>query len=338
MSKIKVTTQSELDNVDINTQSPIVIDGGNWYNPIIISKLYPNTSIEVIGTSVIEMWENSQVNYMRENSQVKEMRENSQVNYMWENSQVNYMWGNSQVKEMRGNSQVNYMWGNSQVKEMWGNSQVKEMWGNSQVNYMRENSQVKEMRENSQVNYMRENSQVKEMYGTTSISNAIGSNKITTFGYNIIKTTEKNKKNLQLSLSKDSYLFIIPEYDITSLDEFSKHHPVKHKTDGTLIVYKAVHKNNDGKYVSHYDNKFIYTIGEIKEHPLDPQQTQSCSKGLHISGLAWALKFGFGWDDLAILEMEVNENDILIASDTDGKFRTSKLTVIREVPREEWYS
>jgi hypothetical protein len=38
-----------------------------------------------------------------------------------------------------------------------------------------------------------------------------------------------------------------------------------------------------------------------------------------------------------LLEVEVSPKDIVVSKDCDGKVRTSKVKVIREVPKEERY-
>lgn len=57
--------------------------------------------------------------------------------------------------------------------------------------------------------------------------------------------------------------------------------------------------------------------------------------GLHIAPLKWALKYGARWDDLAILEVETNNADIVVPRESEGKVRTSRIKVLREVPLEE---
>jgi hypothetical protein len=286
---------------------------------------------------------------MRESSQVKEMRGSSQVNVMRESSQVKEMRGSSQVKEMWGSSQVNVMWGSSQVNVMRESSQVKEMRESSQVNVMRESSQVKEMRESSQVNVMRESSQVNVMressqvnvmwessqvtlYGESMVS-AYGTNKITCHGYNVVRTSKKNKKNLILKLSKDSHLILIPEFK-PSFAEYVKRYPVEFKSKTTAILYKAVHKR-DGKFLSNHTlpggGYLEYVPGEVIKHECDPSKEVSCTKGLHVSHLSWAKDFGRGWADLAILEVEVPVSKIVVGKDCDGKVRTSQLKVIKEI-------
>lgn len=105
---------------------------------------------------------------------------------------------------------------------------------------------------------------------------------------------------------------------------------IKHaKTRATF--YKAVRKRN-GKYISDYKEDFEYEIGKMKSETCDTDVNESCSNGIHISNLNWALRFGATWDDLAIIEVETKIKDIVVPLNTDGKVRTSEVKVIREVP------
>lgn len=117
--------------------------------------------------------------------------------------------------------------------------------------------------------------------------------------------------------------------------EFAKRYGIKH-TKTKAILYKAVHKI-DGRYFSDKVKDFEYKIGEEKNHEINKQIEDSCSVGLHISFKGWAIMFGLGWDDFALLECEVPIKNIIVAKDTDGKARTSKLKILREVPKEEYY-
>jgi hypothetical protein len=51
----------------------------------------------------------------------------------------------------------------------------------------------------------------------------------------------------------------------------------------------------------------------------------------------WALNFGNSWNDMALLEVKVPIDKIVVSKDCDGKVRTSELTVLREVPVDEYY-
>ncbi len=188
------------------------------------------------------------------------------------------------------------------------------------------------MWENSVVQRMRENSVVQDIYGEAMVS-AYGNNKITAHGYNIIRTSQSNKKNLTLVMGKDCHLIVVPDFQPT-FKEFIKRFPIEVKGK-TAILYKSVHKINGG-YFSDNDRSFGYKIGEVKKHENSPSKENSCAVGLHVAEKHWAIAYGSSWDDMALLECEVPIKNIIVAKDCDGKVRTSQLKVIREVPKEQW--
>jgi hypothetical protein len=103
--------------------------------------------------------------------------------------------------------------------------------------------------------------------------------------------------------------------------------------DGAVLAYKAVRDNLH----SHYDNTFVYAIGETYKHDC-PADRVSCGVGLHVAPLYWARMFGDNHmdQDFRIIEVSVPLDALVIPKYGDGKARTSELTVIREVPKEEW--
>ena len=62
----------------------------------------------------------------------------------------------------------------------------------------------------------------------------------------------------------------------------------------------------------------------------------SCSYGIHLAHKNWALLFGKSWSDMAIIECETDIKNIVVSTDCDGKLRTSKIKVIRELPESEY--
>ena len=157
---------------------------------------------------------------------------------------------------------------------------------------------------------------------------------VKTQGNNIVRYY-KNEKNIKLDLSKETTVIKLDK-EIKNIEWYCKNYPVKH-TKTKVIMYKTVHKVNE-EYISNNDKNFKYEIGKIKTDILDPIEKGSCSSGIHISHKYWALNFGKDWDDVALLECEVNKKDIVVCEDCDGKVRTSKVKVLREVPKEEYYN
>ena len=133
----------------------------------------------------------------------------------------------------------------------------------------------------------------------------------------------------KIKISGNSRIVYMPK----TIQEFMDFYGIKH-TKTKAKFYKAVRKHN-GKYVSSWDMNFEYEIGKIKTEDCDTNVKNECSSGIHIAHLDWALKFGSDFEDLAILEVETQIKDIVMPENTDGKVRTSKIKVIREVPLEE---
>ena len=144
-------------------------------------------------------------------------------------------------------------------------------------------------------------------------------------------------KKIDIEKGKDVTFIKIKETieNNTTFEFYKRLYPVESKLKKS-IMYKAVHKSENGEYYSNYDKNFKYRIGEIKEEKCSKSKDNSCSEGIHISHKLWAIDFGKGWSDLAILECEVNDKDIVVSKDCDGKVRASKIKVLRELPKSEY--
>lgn len=106
--------------------------------------------------------------------------------------------------------------------------------------------------------------------------------------------------------------------------------------DSVMVHYfKAVRKSKDGRYISNYDGKTEFKIGEWAETATDKNPDIYAVKGLHVASLEFAVRFGHGWKDLAILEVETNIHDVVVPNATD-QVRTSRFRVIREVGKSEY--
>jgi hypothetical protein len=117
-----------------------------------------------------------------------------------------------------------------------------------------------------------------------------------------------------------------------SLDEYISLHEINVR-DNQAILYKSVRDD----LASHYDPKYQYAIGETSRAKCNTNAAYACSNGLHVSHLAWAIDFGRQSDEnFRILECAVPIDKIVLPKQCDGKVRTSKLTVLREVPPSEW--
>ena len=156
-------------------------------------------------------------------------------------------------------------------------------------------------------------------------------------GNAVINTTggvvyhKANETNIKINNNGGTVIAIQP-CDNT-FEWFKNSFPVE--TSGEYVtLYKAVRKR-DGKYISDYKDSFEYIIGEEKTEKVDTNVNIECSFGIHLSHKDWAIMFGSDWNDLAILELKVSISDIIVPTKCDGKVRTSKATVVREVPQSE---
>ncbi len=120
-----------------------------------------------------------------------------------------------------------------------------------------------------------------------------------------------------------------------TIQEFMDFYGIKKVGRTRAIFYKAVRKDEDGTLRSDFSNSFTYVVGKTKTEKCDQNVEDNCSFGINISPLDWALSFGACWNNLAILEVETRIDDIVLPKHTDGKVRTSKVKVLREVPLEE---
>ena len=249
-----IKTQQEWDAISPDFKGIIYIEGGTYFDPIVIKTKFDYADVITRGKAVIVMRESSQVNVM------------------------------------------------------WGSSQVKEMWGSSQVNVMRGEAMV----------------------------SAYGLQKIICKGYNIIRTHKSNEAKLTLVLNESSHLIVIPDQEAT-FEDYQKRYPVEVK-DGVAKMYKSVRKNSNNEYYSDHSHSFKYPKEGKVTHECDPSIEESCSYGLHVSHLSWALNFSSGWENRAILECLVPVDKIVVAKDCDGKVRTSELVVVRELDKSEYES
>lgn len=106
------------------------------------------------------------------------------------------------------------------------------------------------------------------------------------------------------------------------------------ETNTTRLYYKAVKKTKDGLYISAWDNSTEYRIGEITESKLCDNPDRVAVQGIHFASLEFAKKYGDAWENVAILELEVDIHDMVIP-DAKDQLRASKVKVIREVSMSE---
>ena len=124
-------------------------------------------------------------------------------------------------------------------------------------------------------------------------------------------------------------------YNPSNIDEYIDFHGLE-STESTVRLFKAVHFNGE-KYYADADPDFVYAIGDIAvpTNGFNDDNNQTCGAGINLAHKAWALNYGYGWKDLAILELECEKADVLVPLMSGGKVRARKAKVIRDVPLEE---
>jgi uncharacterized protein YjbI with pentapeptide repeats len=100
-----------------------------------------------------------------------------------------------------------------------------------------------------------------------------------------------------------------------------------------LIAYKFL----DGDKSPINENKLTYKVGKtVTEKDCDYDEFNQCSKGLNVATIEWCLRETNKDLDKTYIEVEFEPKDIVaIPWGTDGKFRISKLKVLRKLKKEE---
>ncbi len=221
--------------------------------------------------------------------------------------------------EARGNSSVVALGNNSVVA--WGNSSVVAR-GNSSV-VARENSSV-EAWENSSVE-ARGNSSVVARENSSVV--ALGNSSVVARGNSQITDASIHHK---IKVSGNAHIVYSPR----TAQEYADYIGADVQ-GGKIHLFKSVHKR-DGRYFSDHNSKFEYSLGEeTVADSLDHDPKNDCGHGIHAAHVRWCLNYGNNWPDLAILEVEMDMDGLVVPIDGSGKVRAAKCTVIREVPLEE---
>ena len=238
---------------------------------------------------------------------------------------IEHCYGNATIKYCSGNATIKYCYDNATIEHCYDNATIEHCYGNATIKYCSGNATIEHCYDNATIKYCSGNATIL-MFGFASILALYSAKKIVSKGMNIIRKFGKNKIDIKKS-KETTFIHIKETFESKpDFDLYQKLYPVEKKSR-KVIMYKAVHKVG-GKYVSDYDRDFEYKIGETKTIEADKSNYNSCSHGIHVSHLEWALRFGRFWSDLAILKCSVPVNKIIVCKDCDGKVRTSELKVL----------
>jgi len=235
-----------------------------------------------------------------------------------------------------GNATIESVYGNATIKSVYDNATIESVYGNATIKSVSDNATIEYVSDNATIKYVSGNATILLITMFATICALYGAKKILAKGNVIIRSFSQT-----VAIEKTKSVTVIYQEDkifsdTPSFKDYAKFFPVDMVGSKKVILYKTVHKKSDGVFFADYDKKFIYETGKTYQIENALQGYGAYSYGLHVSYKQWAINFGNHWDDVALIECEVDIKDIVVASDCDGKVRTSKLTVIREVPKTEW--
>ena len=314
MEKI-IKTQKQFDEIKDNFKGKIIIK--DTKEPLTINRSFENAYINISGNATIQN--------ISGNATIKNISDNATIQDVYGNATIKNISGNATIKNISDNATIRYVYDNATIEYVSGNATIKYISGNAIIKYVFGNATIEYVSGNATIT----------LFGLAIICFLYNAKKITTKGINTVRQIGIEKIDMKLS-KETTFIKIEDSIKIKpTFDFYKKMYPVEVKKT-KAIFYKAVHKK-DNEYFSDYDNSFKYEIGKSIETECDNNKDISCSQGIHILHKLWALKFGRGWDNLAILEVETDIKNIVVSKDCDGKIRTSKIKVLREVPKEQYY-
>jgi len=323
MEKI-IKTQKQFDNIKDNFKGEIIIK--DTKEPLTINRSFENAYINISGNATIK--------YVYDTATIQNVYGNATIQNISDNATIKNISSNATIKYVYDTATIQSVYGNATIKNVYDTATIQNVYGNATIQNISDTATIKNVSDNATIKYVYDNATIT-LFGLAIICFLYNAKKITTKGINTVRQIGIEK--IDMKLSKETTFIKIEDSIKTkpTFDFYKKMYPVEVKKT-KAIFYKAVHKK-DNEYFSDYDNSFKYEIGKSIETECDNNKDISCSQGIHISHKLWALKFGRGWDDLAILEVETNIKNIVVSKDCDGKIRTSKIKVLREVPKEQYY-
>ncbi|MGI6155755.1 MAG: hypothetical protein ACOYEB_07390 [Enterococcus lemanii] len=344
LMEITIRSQKELDAIPLDFKGRIYVKCSrgdllqimhNYHFPVTVCE---NSSVMAWKNSIVEAWDNSYVEAYEDvqviayGNSIVEVNENVSVE-AYENSSI-IAYGNAIVEAYENSSVV--AWENAIIIAYENSSVIAyghvfvRAYENSSV-VARGGSSVDANKNSVIVAYENtfirafENASVEAWDNSVVEANDNSSVK----AYGNVQVINFLYKKAKIQTFGNARIVYNPE----TIYEFMDFHNIKYNKK-TAKFYKAVHCNH-GVYFSNYNPAFVYVIGKVLREECNPNVKENCSRGIHVSTLSWALGYGEDWKDLAILELEVDIDKIVLPKNSDGKIRTSEAKVLREVPLEE---
>ena len=318
-----VTTQKEFDKIKSDFVGQIIIK--DTKESICINRSFEKAYVSV--------YDNATIKSVSDNATIESVSDNATIESVSDNATIKSVYGNATIESVSDNATIKSVSGNATIESVYDNATIKSVYGNATIKYVYGNATIESVYGNATIKSVYGNATILLMTGLASLVLLYSANKIVAKGINIIRQIGTQKIDIEMS---NSVTFIQVKESISekpSFELYSKLYPCEIKSK-KVILYKAVHKINE-KYIADYDKKTEYKIGEIAEIENNPTTDNSCTYGIHLSHKVWAINFG-KWDDMALLECETDIKDIVVSKDCDGKVRTSKIKVLREVPKDEY--
>jgi len=314
------------------------------YGNATIKYVYGNATIEYVSdnATIKSVYDNATIKSVYDNVTIKSVYDNATIESVYDNVTIKSVSDNATIESVYDNVTIKSVYGNVTIKSVSGNATIESVYDNVTIEYVYSNATIESVYGNVTIKDVSDNATIESVYsnatifltGLASITLLYSAKKIVANGMNLIRQIGTKKIDIEKS---PSVTFIQVKEDMQEKPSFAlykKLYPIK-TTKTKAILYKAVHKAN-GKYLADYDNSIEYKIGKIISLKCSKDKEESCGQGIHLSHLRWTYTFGRNWEDLAILECETNIEDIVVAKDCDGKVRTSRCKVLREVPKEEY--
>ncbi len=368
-----VRTQKEFDAIPLDFDGRVEITGnGEWLRINARPKAYMvvsgSATIEyVYGSATIEyVYGSATIKYVSGSATVESVSDSATIKYVYGSATIKYVSGSATIESVYDSATIKYVYGSATIKYVSGSATIESVSDSATIKYVSGSATVESVSGSATIEYVSGSATIEYVYGSATIKYVSGSATIesvsgsatiskvfgyaailfisgmatvNTFGMNTVRYFE-NQDKIKLTVSDQTTVIKLPAMQPTweSYASVYGYDPKAKK----VLMYKTVHKTGKTKlttkYFSDYDKSFTYKIGKTYQQECAPHTNGSCSVGIHVAYKQWAILFGKSWEDVALLECEVETKDIVVSIDTDGKVRTSKLKVLREVPKEEWYA
>jgi len=360
-------TENDPLELRTNYQQATVIVRGRAYLSYVrgsatIRYVYGSATIGYVcdSATIRDVYGSATIGYVRDSATIGDVRDSATIRYVYGSATIRDVRDSATIRDVRGSATIRYVYGSATIGYVCDSATIRDVCDSATIRDVRDSATIGDVRDSATIRYVygsatigyvRDSATIRYVYGSATIRDVYGSATIGLFGeavisnshsakaivchgYNTVVVHKSDKERINLVINKDSHLIVLPDRPKKyTFKEWAKYYPVE-VTGVNAILYKAVHKR-DGRYYSDQQNDFEYKIGETKTEKCAPVEDGSCAQGLHVATRGWAVRYGCGWSDYALLECEVPIKSLVIAADTDGKVRTSKLKVLRDVTDEK---